>query len=480
MPLQNETASKNSRSVGKAIGRHFALFVSAVITFPVFVYLRAPQYGKVSAMMAWLVLGIAVLSWTRWESHNRIPFLQIILSFYAVYFSFPVFFPLEMRLLYARYVASEEHLRQTMGLVLLTQCSIWAGWSVAKRFIPRREMRLDVSDTRLLIYAVAVIVFQVVLFILKQRNPDLELGGYIQVINGVANIYLAIGIFYYLGERKGWNAVYISGIVVASLFQLAISINSAMVGDAIMPILVLGVLAFQKHARLTVLFLITLIGIGIVTQPVKHLYRIALQQRREVGIDVSFADKVQLYIVLLRSYWFQPRAVSYFEESPELQFSRRLSLVPIVAVIVKETPARIPYQLGWTFRYLVFTPLPRFLYPQKPTAQEANVWFARSYHILDERLAKTTMVGISQLGEVYVNFGWAGVPFVFFFFGVVLYLLSFLDTGVGGRLAPKAMLAALLPNFFAVESTLTGFIAGTLYTFVLTYLVLRLLSRSRL
>ncbi len=461
------------------IRRHYALLVGAVVTLPVFLFLKAGQFGKGSAVLAWLILGIAVTSWTKWKNRQHIPLLQIVLSFYPIYFSFSVFMPSEMRLLYSRFTASETILRETMLIVALTQCSIWAGWILTKRFVRLKPLHLNVPDTRLTVYAYSIIAFQIILFIIKQGNPDLDLSGYIQIINGLANMYIALGILFFTGEARGWNILNLLGIAVIVAYHIAISVDNTMLGEAVMPLIVLGVLMIRRHRKTAVALALMLTGIALLIQPVKLSYRLTLMQMQEMGMNTTLADKAELYLHLLNMHWIESRVIPFYEESAQVQFSKRLSLVPIISVILHETPERIPFQYGSTFRYLLFTPVPRVIYKDKPTAQEANIWFARSYGILDEQLAKTTMVGISHVGEVYVNFGWFGIIPIFTLFGAMMYVIMLLTAG-GRRqssIANNAVMTALLPIFFAVESTLTGFLSAILYTFFLSYIILRLFSR---
>jgi hypothetical protein len=88
--------------------------------------------------------------------------------------------------------------------------------------------------------------------------------------------------------------------------------------------------------------------------------------------------------------------------------------------IIEMTPAAIPYQGGNTYRYFRFALLPRVFFPDKPSAQYADVWAAVMYGYTTPTGTQHVMVGLPQLAEAYINFGLVGGLLVVMLVGLLL------------------------------------------------------------
>jgi ABC-type glycerol-3-phosphate transport system permease component len=97
------------------------------------------------------------------------------------------------------------------------------------------------------------------------------------------------------------------------------------------------------------------------------------------------------------------------EESPHAEqqqsFFERLSLVGSVHTIVSRTGMDRQFQKGYTLTPLVTTFIPRIVWPSKPDVQTGRV-MNKEFQISP---VADTYISPSHLGELYWNFGWAGV-----------------------------------------------------------------------
>jgi len=82
------------------------------------------------------------------------------------------------------------------------------------------------------------------------------------------------------------------------------------------------------------------------------------------------------------------------------------------ASTIESVPALIDYQYGRTYLLWLVAPVPRVYWPDKP--------IIRIGAVLGEAIFGTTLRGgvpPGAIGELYLNFGWAGIPFGMFLFG---------------------------------------------------------------
>lgn len=454
----------------------FAIFES-VLSLIGYLTFGLPVYRIPTLILAWLILQVAAASWIRWLPRSPIPVLPVILSLYAMYFSFPVFYVDEARFLNQVLSISDQIGRSVIGLALLTQICIWIGCEIGYRKQVTWSLHVTLPERRIKILAYLIIVIQGFIIYYSEITGAVDLGNYRQIINGIANLYLALGLLFFSGERYGWKFLNIAGIAFIILFYSVVSISSTMLGELLMPFIILGILLFRKYKLLTMVVAAGMLFAVIALQPVRLDYRNTLQQSERTGVHLSWDEKAMLYGKIALLHWSGERMSLFFEESAEMQTGRRLALLPIVGIILRDTPERVPFQYGKTFAFLLFAPVPRFLYEEKPTAQEANLWFAQAYGILDSYIARTTMVGISHLGEVYVNFGVAGVPIIFLVFGYILAVIIRAGKDEQDSIIRNAVIVALAPNIFNIESTLTGFLVGVIYTVLFTYISIWLFTR---
>lgn len=100
----------------------------------------------------------------------------------------------------------------------------------------------------------------------------------------------------------------------------------------------------------------------------------------------------------------------------------RLRQLDNVAVVVRDTPEVHPMLYG---RDLLISPavilVPRAVWPEKPVIA-SGFDFAQEY--LGQRSNVTSSTGVTQIGDLFRNFGWAGVALGMFLLGLVFGGLS--------------------------------------------------------
>lgn len=87
-------------------------------------------------------------------------------------------------------------------------------------------------------------------------------------------------------------------------------------------------------------------------------------------------------------------------------FTHRITVKGYVELIVERVGKDSPFLDGYTIEPLLYAFIPRFLAPDKGDSSMAAQLFNRKFHITED---PDTYISISQLGELYWNFGWPGV-----------------------------------------------------------------------
>jgi oligosaccharide repeat unit polymerase len=157
----------------------------------------------------------------------------------------------------------------------------------------------------------------------------------------------------------------------------------------------------------------------------------------------------------------------------------RTSLLPQVSHVLDVTPSQIPFQGGQTYSYMLITLIPRFVWPDKPSVNDANRYYQLAFGLSTERTVKGTNIGAGCLAEAYINFGWPGVICIMFVIGIILgiYERSFLAEDSSTFFL--AIGVALLPGILGIEAQMSAYLGGVIQTVLLTILVFLPVLRRR-
>lgn len=126
--------------------------------------------------------------------------------------------------------------------------------------------------------------------------------------------------------------------------------------------------------------------------------------------------------------------------------ARRISHIALMEHVVANTPERIPYWKGETYRPLLTSWIPRFLWPGKPR-EEAGWAFGQRYGILNPDDPPQS-INLPWMIEMYANFGGAGVILGMGLVGVLFaFFEAFLSRPSMTPAETAAGTAVILPLF---------------------------------
>lgn len=112
------------------------------------------------------------------------------------------------------------------------------------------------------------------------------------------------------------------------------------------------------------------------------------------------------------------------EKAMAKKLLERSSVFHILCLVVANSPDRLPYLAGETYRHIPGQFVPRFFWAEKPHAHIATDILCIYYGLQDETTVRSATIGFGMICEAYANFGLAGVMVLGATFGFVFRKLQ--------------------------------------------------------
>lgn len=193
---------------------------------------------------------------------------------------------------------------------------------------------------------------------------------------------------------------------------------------------------------------------------------------RELTWEGAYAGKSPIE----KSMLFAELAFTERESHPEgldLALTRTAHILSF-AYVVDLSPESVPYWMGKTYLTLLWTPIPRVIFPWKPT-KTLGQEFGHRYNLLHPS-DYTTSYNFCQLIEMYANFGIIGVIIGMFLVGIIyrsLYeMLCHPKAGEGGLLIGLVIFMGLAN----MESDFSLVFGSLIYNIILLAIINRLMK----
>jgi hypothetical protein len=185
------------------------------------------------------------------------------------------------------------------------------------------------------------------------------------------------------------------------------------------------------------------VGVGgiFIIRPLEMPYRAATWSPRAELFNASPVRKMEYMSRLIY------RVTVGGEVPPEALIQAaagRLSMFPMLGDVMAQTPSSIPYWGGVTYYPLLFKPIPRAIWPDKPEEVTGRTFGHRYGYTSIENPG--TSINLAQLIEQYANFGVLGVYFGMFIIGMIYRAL------LGMFVHPEMGFGALIAAVFVVSS----------------------------
>ena len=469
--------------------KRFAIFTISLLVM-LNIYAALAHIWDLANVFASLSLLIAMYPMWRFlrdsTQEEQLPFFAVIALIYGVYFAFSMFttFPSMAPLGFndpitmgvTRPYLVEASMLSCLGIaVMVVSYYLWPA-SIRIEEIPPFSARWSEHKAR---FAAVVLGF-----IGLGATATHVVGTGSNALSALAHTadfftLIAIGILFYL-QLKGRLAVgYIIilwGVFVPLDVLIYISTGSTSPVGRLIGLLL--ILSFTKNRSMPWRPLIVALIIMVPLMAFKHDYR------SEYGFFDSRDLRIASVSGAINRGWdflgvvgesLTKGNLATYEDSVAVAVNR-VDQLYMLGYVMQRTPRSIPYLGGETYSDLLWKFVPRSLYPDKPNPQWGQE-FGHRYDIL-QPTDSATSINISQMTEMYLNFGIPGLVVGMFLVAQIYRFLSYLfnneSTGEWGIISGAVMFS----NLANIESNFSLIFGNLLQTLVILYII-GLFVRSR-
>ena len=277
---------------------------------------------------------------------------------------------------------------------------------------------------------------------------------------------------YLRGRAIGADRVLLAGYF---LVTLVVGLSSGWLGTFVgLGIICVAAYVFEKR-KFPVTAMLVVLPVVLFLQPGKAKFRERYWQGGpSESYSESYAERIGFWVEASSRAWGRALTDVSGEGLRKLSSDTltRLFLLQQTGNVIEMTPARVPYQDGRLYSYVLVTFIPRFIWPEKPSISEANKWYQVSYHLTLPANLESVGIAVGSVTESYIDFGWFGPLPVMVSLGLILGVFQriFLRTSSGLLLGSIGV--ALLPGLLSVESQMAVYVAGLVQQILFALIVL--------
>ena len=430
------------------------------------------QILTIQAVCAFLLLAGIFWSYSHWKrTGNRgLPLFSALAAMYWVYFAVQLFWgdrvALDWR--HAHREVGNEAVTGTMLLVTLGVACLWLGIEskLGRRFAPRRLPQFAAgSGTVIYVQGVAAIG---ILLSARSLFGESDTRQIFEILKGTVTMSALLMLFQRVldGKARGLEKPILVALI---LFRAVVGVSSGWMGAAATLFLCCALVYLYRRRRFPVAVVLIVLPYVLFFQAGKEEFRREYWLRQAEG---SIVDKVEYWTSASWTRWQNALSdPSGHDLVAVLSMTlTRTSLLNQAASVMEQTPSIVPYQYGRLYSYLAYSLIPRFVWPDKPSVNDANQFYQVAYGVTRERDLGATSIAVGMLTEGYINFSWFGTAAVMFLFGILLDFWNEAFLVRGGPLV-AAIGIALVPNLIAVETQMAQTVSGIVQCVGLTMIV---------
>ena len=403
-----------------------------------------------------VLIGVALFPLVLWKARGSrdMPLFEIICVAYGVQFGLATqLLPNTIVILSQRITLSSEVLSQATWLSVLGVSGLIVGYNVAKgNPVLRAVKTLDLPlHRRYSLFYLAAAPFLNILFAAARK--DTQWGALATLMSG--QLYLAIVLLtlaFYTPHRRTrlLTFLWVAAVAVA----VVVGLSSGFLEKAAAPLALVILARWHATRKFPFSLVVPLLLVFTLLNFVKAAYR----QEAWYGTRTGRGG-IGLWWDLASE---NASSVASGKDSAGAgnALGARFDLVHKFAWVLKNTPSSVPYYGGATYSYLLYGWIPRFVWPDKPSASgDAAYRMDYDYQLVPAEAIGKTNIGIGFLPEAFANFGPPGVFFVMFLQGAVFAFLNRLLNGPyseGGRAIYLAVMVFFLNGIGSSTVTLFG------------------------
>ena len=459
---------------GNTRTRDDAALLLHYLSFPVLVTAFASLTGAGIATLAQTVLSFVLLqiawaAWVSWkalpDSEKDFPIFAIIAGMFWLAYGLPLFWSREESWNLGGSFATADGIMRAQLLALLGIVSLYVGMHLGVGRRLRRVPTLDLRDTSgSPKYVLAAMLFAVALRYIPALGG--MFGGSFRQVFAILRGTLPLVAYAILLRRSlvRWVPLYERALLVLFVFgTFLFGMATGLLGTGAAIIMVTGCVLLDTRFTIPKTAVLIVFAYILFLQPAKEQFRATYWRSDSQSGDISRASD---WISMSRKQWEGVLSDSDPEALRRQIYGSmgRFSLLQQTSNVMDMTPAFVPFQ-GWKmYAYMAYTLIPRALWKEKPTVNDANRFYQVTYGMTTERDLDSVSISVGMLAEGYISFGWVGAVVVMVLVGVALDCISALMLTRDAGVLMKGLGMALLTGFVAIEAQMAQYLGGIVQT----------------
>ena len=431
------------------------------------------------------IVGAFSLGWIPWASYQHwrhqgrtgVPLFALIASVYWLAYALPLFWGNHaISLVMGYHPLSEAAITSSIYLALAGVVSLWVGMRLAREFHWTARIRMDVPQNPWRWHYLRIVL--VISALMKVLLPIDALGpANRQLLFNIDFILPSVAFVILFRSYLRGQAIRIDRFLLLGYFVIALvtGLSSGWLGDFLGVVIICNATYILEKRRFPVVAMLIVLPVILFLQPGKAKFRERYWHGNPAeSYAESYGERIGFWIDASSQAWGRALTDPTGEGVRALSGSTlsRLSLLQPTANVIETTPARVPYQHGRLYSYLVVTFIPRFLWPDKPSVNNASKWYQIAYHLTRPANIQSTGMAVGTVTESYISFGWLGPFMIMPCLGLFLGLFQEVFLGARSGLLLSGIGIALLSGLLLVESQMAVYIAGIVQQVLFAIIVL--------
>lgn len=465
-------------------GHARSLIVPAVIT----AFLWGTRANEITGWQLLASSALVCLPWhsyVQWKKGERadVPLFAMISAIYVLYYVVPLFWGDRTVSDYYSGTGREistQFVTGTMGMVLLGVSALWLGMRshLGRTLAPRNSPDIPYAPARWNYLRGLVLVGIVFGFVTMPVYLLGEGGRQLIIILLTVGPMVAFAILFraYLRGRSNQLDKLLLLAFISSRFVAGLS--SGWLGTLVGICIICAAIYFAERRRIPALSFILIGTLTLFLQAGKEEFRHTYWVRED---QTGKTEKMAFWVNTSLNEWGEALSDptgGVFRDIIWHSLSR-VSLLTQSANVLELTPATVPYQNGRLYSYMLVTFIPRAVWPDKPSVNEANQFYQVAYNLTSEDNLQNVSISVGVLTESYINFGWVGVPLVMFLLGVFLDFFQRTFFAKTSGLLFNAIGMVFLPLLLGIESQMAQYLGGIVQQIMLILIVMLPLIKFR-
>ncbi|HBB86428.1 MAG TPA: hypothetical protein DC047_02300 [Blastocatellia bacterium] len=443
-----------------------------------FVVLSPNEISFPQWLLALLLLEIPWLSYLMWKQKRDtdVPLFSMITFVYWIYYALALFWGARTVSGVATYneqEVSSQAITTALELAVVGIASLWLGMKsgLGRRAFTGRlpELKSGNATTHylrlLLVVGTALGSWDGFPYLLGDGGRQL-----LMTIVSVLPVVAFVLLFrrYLRGESNYLDKALVVGFL---LLRFVTGVSSGWLGSFASIIIICTALYIAERKRIPLRAVICVVAFTLFFQFGKKEFR---AEYWKAQAETSKIDRVTFWTETSLNKWSEalsdPTGMS-LNEGLNTSLSR-LSLLTQTANVVDLTPSAVPFQYFQLYSYMAVAWIPRAVWPDKPSANEANQFYQLAYGLSTEEGLENVSMAVGVMTEGYISFGWTGVICAMFLIGAFLNAFQNIFFNETSGALMGAIGITLLPQILAIESQLAVYLGGVAQQVLFVLLVM--------